>query len=129
MKEAIKEFLNHAAMALDDAEFLHKDGRILALVNRSYYAIFYCISALLLTEGITTKKHTGAQSKFNEHFIKTGLFDIANSKLVARSFDARQSADYDMESAISDEHVQQLLSDARHFYDLTLAYFREHPVG
>ncbi len=128
MKEAIETFLDHAALTLDDAEFLLQDGRKLALANRAYYAVFYCLSALLLTEGITTKKHSGALSKFNELFVKTSRFDMAAGKLVAHSFNARQSADYDMQSDITDELAQQLLHDARYFYDLTLAYFREHPV-
>lgn len=55
MKEQINRFLEHAVDAIDDANFLHQDRRVLALANRAYYAIFYCASALLLTEGITTK--------------------------------------------------------------------------
>ena len=57
MSEQIERFLDHARDALDDANYLHQDGRILALANRAYYAIFYCVCALLLTEGITTKEH------------------------------------------------------------------------
>jgi len=33
-----------------------------------------------------------------------------------------------MESDLSDEHVEQLRSDARQFYNLTKTYFRENPV-
>ena len=89
MKEEILLCLGRAESAIEDADFLLQDDRVLAVANRAYYAVFYCVSALLLIEGITTKKHTGAQSRFNEYFIKTGRFDIANSKSIARSFDAR----------------------------------------
>lgn len=57
MNEQINCFLEHADDALDDADFLHQHGPVLALANRAYYAIFYCTSALLLTEGVRTKKH------------------------------------------------------------------------
>ncbi|WP_240625661.1 HEPN domain-containing protein [Spirosoma pollinicola] len=98
MEEQIKRFLDHATDALDDVNFLHQGGRILALANRSYYAIFYCASALLLTEGITTKKHEGARVKFHELFVKTGRFTREAGQILERNFAARQSADYDMEA-------------------------------
>lgn len=37
MKEQVDRFLEHAEDALDDANYLLQDGRILALANRSYY--------------------------------------------------------------------------------------------
>ncbi|WP_245859941.1 HEPN domain-containing protein [Spirosoma aerolatum] len=106
MKEQIDRFLEHASDTLDDAQFLHQNGRVLALVNRAYYAIFYCVCALLLTEGITTKKHEGARVKFHELFIKTGRFSRDAGKILERNFAARQSADYDMEAFLSDEEAK-----------------------
>lgn len=35
MNEQINRFLEHAADALDDANFLHQHGRVLALANRA----------------------------------------------------------------------------------------------
>jgi uncharacterized protein (UPF0332 family) len=42
MKEQVNRFLVHAESALSDASYLQQDGLILALANRSYYAIVYC---------------------------------------------------------------------------------------
>ena len=129
MKEQINRFLQHAADALDDADILHQNGRILALANRAYYAIFYCACALLLTEGITTKKHEGARVKFHELFVKTGRFTRESGQILERNFAARQSADYDMEAFLSETEAQLLVDDAKTFYDLTVAYFAENPVS
>ncbi|TAE29678.1 MAG: HEPN domain-containing protein [Cytophagales bacterium] len=126
MSERVKNYVGHAASALDDASYLLEDNRLLALANRSYYAIFYCVSALLETKNITTKQHSGARAKFSELFVKTGLFSVEASKIVGNSFAARQSADYDMESFISEQEAQLLLSDAREFYRLTVAYLTTH---
>lgn len=128
MKEQVDRFLEHAKDALDDANYLHQDGRILALANRAYYAIFYCICALLATEGITTKKHQAARAKFSEFFVKTGRFDVQASKIVGNSFAARQSADYDMEAFLSEAEAQLLLEDSRTFYEQTIAYFAQNPI-
>ncbi|RYF66768.1 MAG: HEPN domain-containing protein, partial [Cytophagaceae bacterium] len=62
-------------------------------------------------------------------FVKTGRFDVQASKIVGNSFAARQSADYDMDSFLSDVEAQLLLDDARAFYALTTAYFDRNPVA
>lgn len=128
MKKQIIRFIDHAASALEDAGYLYEGGRSLALANRAYYAIFYCICALLLTENVITKKHEGARVKFHQLFVKTGRFPIEAGKILERNFEARQSADYDMESELDLEEAVNLLTDAREFHALTLAYFAEHPV-
>lgn len=128
MNEKVTRFLDHAASALDDASFLMEGNRLLALANRSYYSIYYCVCALLATQNVTTKKHSAARAKFSELFVKPGLFDVEASKIVGNAFAARQSADYDMESFISQPEAALLLADARTFYALTLDYFATHPV-
>lgn len=122
MNELIQKYLEHADRALDSADTLLTNEHYLALANRSYYAIFYCICALLLTEDITTKKHEGARVKFHELFIKTGRFPLEAGRILERSFESRQSADYDMDTEIADEQARQLVSDARTFYSLTLTF-------
>ena len=127
-EKQITRFLDHAASALEDAGYLYEGGRSLALANRAYYAIFYCIYALLLTENVITKKHEGARVKFHQLFVKTGRFPIEAGKILERNFEARQSADYDMESELDLEEAVNLLNDAREFYALTLTYFAENPI-
>jgi uncharacterized protein (UPF0332 family) len=122
MNELVQKYLDHAGRAIDTADTLLINEHNLALANRSYYAIFYCICALLLTENITTKKHEGARVKFHELFVKTGLFPMNAGRMLERSFESRQSADYDMDTEITDEQAKQLLDDAREFYSLTLVY-------
>lgn len=128
MKDQINRFLEHAVDALDDANFLHQHGRVLALANRAYYAVFYCACALLLTEGVKTKKHEGARVKFHELFMKTGRIDRAAGQILERNFESRQSADYDMEAELSETEATELLNGARRFYDLTIDYFNQNPV-
>jgi len=73
--------LYEAQRALERAEdTLHESahdltgGFTIAAANRAYYAIFYCLTALLYTESLHTKRHSGAQGKFHELFIRTGRF-------------------------------------------------------
>lgn len=100
---------------------------MLALANRAYYSIFYCVYALSATEGVYTKRHQATRAKFSELFVKTGRFSVEASKIVGNNFAARQSADYDMEVYLSEVEAQLLLDDARIFYDLTTDYFNRNP--
>jgi uncharacterized protein (UPF0332 family) len=124
--------LYEAQLALDRAEDTLSEsahnlsgGFTIATANRAYYAIFYCLTALLYTEDIQTKRHSGAQGKFHELFIRTGRFPRETINWIQVSFQLRQAGDYDLEVDISSEEAGQALDYARQFYALTKAYLDE----
>lgn len=123
MSESITIYLEHAEDALDAAGILLEHNHVLALANRVYYAIYYCASALLVSEGVYTKKHQAARAKFSELFIKTGKIDVQASKISGNAFAMRQAADYDMSSYLTEAEAQLLLDDARAFLQITRDYF------
>jgi len=47
---------------LNEAKLLFDAGYYNAAVNRLYYACFYIVSALLLTEGMSSAKHSGVKA-------------------------------------------------------------------
>lgn len=116
--ERAEDTLNESTHNLDG-------GFTIATANRAYYAIFYCLAALLYTEDIQTKRHSGAQGKFHELFIRTARFPYETIHWIQASFQLRQSGDYDLEADISKEEARQSLDYARQFYGLTKAYLDE----
>jgi uncharacterized protein (UPF0332 family) len=116
--------LDKAHDCLDDAAFNLSNNRTIVAVNRSYYTIYYAISCLLFTENITTKTHKGAQQKFSEVFIKTGIVPLATAKCVSAAFNLRQFGDYDLEATISDSEATDLFKEVSEFYDFTEGYFQ-----
>jgi uncharacterized protein (UPF0332 family) len=66
--------LRQAEESLEEAVYLF-DGRKSprSVINRSYYAMFYAILALLIFEPYSSSKHSGVLSYFNRRFIKSGL--------------------------------------------------------
>jgi uncharacterized protein (UPF0332 family) len=67
--------VEQAVESLTDAKALLTTGRGgRSIVNRSYYAMFYCMLALLQTINKTPRKHRGAISFFDREFVHTGLF-------------------------------------------------------
>lgn len=121
--------LYEAQLALERAEDTLEEsvhnldgGFTIATANRAYYVIFYCLTALLYTEGVQTKRHSGAQGKFHELFIRTARFPHETISWIQAAFQLRQAGDYDLETDISMEEAKQSLDNARQFYLLTKAY-------
>ena len=62
------------AKDLQEAKTLLTTGRSgRSIVNRSYYAMFYCVLALLQTINKTPRKHQGAISFFDREFVHRRL--------------------------------------------------------
>ncbi|MCP4399848.1 MAG: HEPN domain-containing protein, partial [bacterium] len=86
--------LEQAHESLDSAQLLLVHEKYRPSVNRSYYAMFYAILALLALKNFKPSKHSGAISFFNREFVKTGLIDKEFSRWLHEAFDLRQRSDY-----------------------------------
>jgi uncharacterized protein (UPF0332 family) len=64
----------HAAKDLLDKEYFD------IAAARAYYAAFYAASALLLSQGVDTNKHSGVIGLVHQHFVKTGKLDQEQGK-------------------------------------------------
>lgn len=80
--------------------------------NRSYYAVFHAIRALLAMDEADFKKHSAVINYFRENYIKTSIFDKEYSDIVGRAFYVRCNADYLDFFVISKNEVQQQLTNA-----------------
>jgi uncharacterized protein (UPF0332 family) len=83
-----------AKEALAEATLLLAHNHVSTAVNRLYYAGFYAVSALLLTEGYSSPKHSGIRALFDRHWIASGRLPKDLGRLYRRLFDARQKGDY-----------------------------------
>lgn len=122
MNKEIENILERSGDCLSDAKFNFQHSRYMAAVNRSYYSVFDCLVALLLTHNVYTKTHQGAHLKFNELFVKSGLFDAKFSQMLMYLFDLRQSVDYDFQfepseqdAGIAVEYAELFLNATRDF--------------
>lgn len=64
-------------------------------INRSYYAMFHAVRALLALEGFDTRKHSGIISHFNHYYVKSGIIELEYSKMLTTAFKFRNDSDYD----------------------------------
>ena len=86
--------LERAQESLEEAKLLLEKGYGNTFVNRLYYACFYAVSALLLSKGHSSAKHSGIRSLFHQKVVKPGLIKLELGHLYDRLFDNRQKGDY-----------------------------------
>ena len=86
--------IKRALETLEDARVLAQSSRWNACVNRLYYACFYAVSALLLQKGLSSSKHTGVRSLFNQHYVKPRNVPREIARIYNDLFERRQESDY-----------------------------------
>ena len=82
------ETLGVAALCLESQHY--KDS-----INRSYYAAFYAIKAVLALEEIDFKRHKDAVAYFYKTYVATEIFPREMGKKLGRLKQERESSDYD----------------------------------
>ena len=84
-------------------------------VNRSYYAMFYSVLALLSTRLEETSKHGRAIALFDKEFVKAGVFSKEFSRWLHEAFDLRQRSDHTPQFQATDEDARRILNQASLF--------------
>ena len=91
-----------AQMSYDNALF--KDS-----INRSYYATFYAIKAVLALEEIDFKRHKDAIGYFNKTYVATEKFSKELGRRIGMLKQLREKSDYDdFYIASKDEAFEQI---------------------
>jgi uncharacterized protein (UPF0332 family) len=121
----IESLAARSAKYLHSAELLLDNGDYESSVSRSYYAMFYCVQALLLTKGLTVSSHAGLNTVFSEQFVKTGLLPKQMSRELNRAFEKRQLGDYESVFVLSEDEAREILEKAHAFTAACLDYLRQ----
>ena len=87
MRSAI-ETLGVSALCLESQHY--KDS-----INRSYYAAFYAVKAVLALEEIDFKRHKDTVAHFNKTYVATDIFPREIGKKLGRLKQERETSDYD----------------------------------
>lgn len=125
-KEALSQVrIDHAQECLKAAEQLLDVGIYKSAANRSYYAVFHAMRAVLALNGIDKRKHSGIISEFRRLYIKTGIFDEEMSQIISELFDIRSDSDYDDFFVISKEEVIEQVANAKRFLDVICEYLSQ----
>ena len=99
-----------------------ENGKFRASVNRSYYAVFHSIRAITALDHFDSSKHSGVIAFFNQHYVKTGVFDKEISKMIDSCYRLREKADYDDFYLVAKEEAVQQLNKANQIYQAMETY-------
>ena len=100
LSEQLQQMIRKAFRSLRAAQRHIGEGDYDFASSRAYYAAFYAMQAILLTENLSFSKHAGVISAFNQHFVRTAIFPKEFSKVISRLFRERQTGDYSFDLAI-----------------------------
>ena len=106
-KLMVKYWLEKAESSLNSAKREFEAGACDFSMNRIYYSAFYAVSALLLKNDMSFKKHSGVRTFFHKEFIKEGLIDTKWGKFYDRLFEDRQEGDYTAFIEFEDDYVKR----------------------
>ena len=92
--DLIKYRLEKSKETLQDARVMFEKASLNSTVNRIYYAMFYAVNGLLISNNFSSSKHSGIRSLFNKEFVNKGLVDKNLGKFYSKMFEERQEGDY-----------------------------------
>lgn len=114
--------LQEAQDSLRVAEHCLKEGLYKDSINRSYYAAFYSVKAVLALDTVDFKRHKDVMGYFNKNYVATGLFPRDLGRLLGRLKQLREKSDYDDFYLASKDQASSQYETAK----LTLDMVKEH---
>jgi uncharacterized protein (UPF0332 family) len=118
-KELSDYRVRRAGESIVASDTLLEDGLYLDSINRSYYAIFHSIRAVLALEGVDFKRHSSVISHFNKEYVHGGKFDAEIAKYIADAFKIRNDSDYDDFYVASRNEAEEQLAHAKAIAEAT----------
>lgn len=82
-------------------------------INRSYYAAFYAVKAVLALENVDFKRHKDVVAYFNHHYVASGNIERTIGKLLSRLQKKRETSDYDDFFVASKEEALEQIEAAK----------------
>lgn len=94
------------------AEEIIKIGDYKTVANRSYYAVFSAMRAVLALDGFDSKKHSGVIAYFRKEYLKTDILPRELSVYIDELVEIRQGSDYDDFYIVTKSEVEEQLKNA-----------------
>jgi uncharacterized protein (UPF0332 family) len=115
--------IKQAEESLGDAKALLNAGRSpRSIINRSYYAMFYAVLALLQKIGKVPRKHSGVISLFDTEYVMKGLFSKELSRDLHDIFNLRQVSDYQVIDPVTLDDAETALTRSKSFVEAVRKY-------
>jgi uncharacterized protein (UPF0332 family) len=114
--EEIAAYLERAEQSIRAARMLVAEGYYDFAASRAYYAAFYSSVAILLSEGLDFRKHSGVVASIHQRFVRTGKLSKEQGKDLNWLFELRNIADYGGVIHVSLSQAEQAIRAAESFF-------------
>mgnify|MGYP002866048341 CR=1 FL=1 len=114
--------ISRAEEMLSTARREWKAGDYYTANNRAYYCVFHAIRAILALDGEDYRKHSAVIAKFDEKYVKTGLFAPDFSKIVHHASRLRNKSDHEDYYVCTPAETAELIENAARFLQAVRFY-------
>ena len=122
--------MQSAKETLDMANICIQSNHYKDAINRSYYACFHAIRAILAMEQIDFKRHKDVIAYFNKTYVATGLFDKNLGRMLAQLQLKREKSDYDDFYVVSNEEAEVQCDNALSIINATEVFLlQKHEIS
>lgn len=104
--------MEQARESLDASKIMLENDMIKDAINRSYYAVFYALKAVLAIEEKDFKRHKDVVAYFNKTYVAGGKFPRELGRMIAKLQQLREKSDYDDFFIVSIEKAEQQVASA-----------------
>ena len=104
--------LQEAEDSLKAARYCLQENLYKDCINRSYYAAFYGVKAVLALGTVDFKRHKDVVAYFNQHYVASSIFSREIGRRLATLKQLREKSDYDDFYIASREQVERQLDSA-----------------
>ena len=94
-------------------------------VSRIYYAAFYAAESLLDASGLSFSSQKGVISAYGQEFAQKARLDPRFHRLLIKTFEKRQQADYLAETGLDRDEVTELLTETETFVQAAEAWLKQ----
>ncbi len=114
--------LEKAKEDLETAKINFDHDMLAQSVNRSYYAAFHALRALLAYDIFDSKRHSSILGYFNKNYIANGKIDQDYYRIIASAFDIRTKSDYQDFYIVAKDDAREQLLNVERFIKMIEAY-------
>jgi len=114
-RENVRSSVQRGEQELTLAKNALRDGFPHAVISHAYFACFHHAMALLFSEGLQAKSHSGVAHLVNIHFVRTGRLSPRLLQLLSHQQKDRETADYDVLVPFTEDMAHEAIEDARRF--------------
>jgi len=91
----VKYRIKRSDETLEEALLSLTNNKLNLTANRIYYAAFYIVSALAISNDFSTSKHSQLLGWFNKNIVKKGKLPKEFGKIYLNAYEIRQEGDYE----------------------------------